>query len=81
MVQQSMGGVLQDSLNEMGVKQATSSGNNPLQAILGNLGGLQQAIKNEWNEQEQDFQQFGREVCGRVTTLEQQRIALLKSLE
>ncbi|KYP02114.1 hypothetical protein BCY80_06470 [Yersinia pestis] len=40
-----MGGVLQDSLNEMGVKQATSSGNNPLQAILGNLGGLQQAIK------------------------------------
>lgn len=67
LVQQSMGGVLQDSLNEMGVKQATSSGNNPLQAILGNLGGLQQAIKNEWNDQEQDFQQFGREVCGRVT--------------
>ncbi|AJJ03805.1 hypothetical protein BZ17_3390 [Yersinia pseudotuberculosis IP 32953] len=80
LVQQSMGGVLQDSLNEMGVKQATSSGNNPLQAILGNLGGLQQAIKNEWNDQEQDFQQFGREVCGRVTTLEQQRIELLKSL-
>ncbi|CNF09636.1 DUF2884 domain-containing protein [Yersinia mollaretii] len=81
LVQQSMGGVLQDSLNEMGVKQATSgTGNNPLQAIMGNLGGLQQAIQNEWNNQEQDFQQFGHEVCGRVTSLEQQRKDLLKSL-
>ncbi|CNF79438.1 DUF2884 domain-containing protein [Yersinia intermedia] len=82
LVQQSMGGVLQDSLNEMGVKQATSgsSGNNPLQAIMGNLGGLQQAIQNEWNNQEQEFQQFGHEVCGRVTTLEQQRKDLLKAL-
>ena len=35
-VQQSMGGVLQDSLNEMGVKQAANSGGNPLQAIMGN---------------------------------------------
>lgn len=80
LVQQSMGGVLQDSLNEMGVKQATSGGNNPLQAIMGNLGGLQQAIQNEWNNQEQDFQQFGHEVCGRVTALEQQRRDLLKAL-
>lgn len=80
-VQQSLGGVLQDSLNEMGVKQATSgSSNNPLQAIMGNLGGLQQAIQTEWNNQEQDFQNFGHEVCGRVTTLEQQRIGLLKAL-
>lgn len=39
-VQQSMGGVLQDSLNEMGVKQAANSGGNPLQAIMGNLGRL-----------------------------------------
>lgn len=44
-VQQSMGGVLQDSLNEMGVKQAANSGGNPLQAIMGNLGGLQKAIR------------------------------------
>ncbi|WP_145518137.1 YggN family protein [Yersinia mollaretii] len=81
LVQQSMGGVLQDSLNEMGVKQATSgAGNNPLQAIMGNLGGLQQAIQNEWNNQEQDFQQFGHDVCARVTSLEQQRKDLLKSL-
>jgi Protein of unknown function (DUF2884) len=81
LVKQSMGGVLQDSLNEMGVKYATSgASNNPLQAIMGNLGGLQQAIQNEWHNHEQDFQQFGHEVCSRVTSLEQQRKELLKSL-
>lgn len=80
-VQQSMGGVLQDSLNEMGVKQATSGSNNPLQAIMGNLGGLQNSIQTEWNRQEQDFQNFGHDVCNRVTTLEQQRKDLLNSLQ
>ncbi|WP_260513546.1 DUF2884 domain-containing protein [Serratia fonticola] len=79
-VQQSMGGVLQDSLNEMGVKQVANSNGNPLQAIMGNLGGLQQAIKNEWNNQEQDFQNFGRDVCKRVTVLETQRKDLVKAL-
>ncbi|AVJ19200.1 hypothetical protein CLM71_19695 [Serratia sp. MYb239] len=80
-VQQSMGGVLQDSLNEMGVKQAANSGGNPLQAIMGNLGGLQKAIHNEWNNQEQDFKNFGHDVCNRVTSLEDQRKALLSSLK
>ncbi|MFV8984977.1 DUF2884 domain-containing protein [Serratia fonticola] len=79
-VQQSMGGVLQDSLNEMGVKQVANSNGNPLQAIMGNLGGLQQAIKNEWNNQEQGFQNFGRDVCKRVTALETQRKDLVKAL-
>ena len=81
LVQQSMGGVLQDSLNEMGVKQAANSGGNPLQAIMGNLGGLQKAIQNEWNNQEQDFQNFGHDVCNRVTGLETQRKDLLKALK
>ncbi|QHA88050.1 DUF2884 domain-containing protein [Serratia rhizosphaerae] len=81
LVQQSMGGVLQDSLNEMGVKQAANSGGNPLQAIMGNLGGLQKAIQNEWNNQEQDFKNFGHDVCNRVTSLEEQRKALLGALK
>lgn len=80
-VQQSMGGVLQDSLNEMGVKQVANSNGNPLQAIMGNLGGLQQAIQNEWNNQEQDFQNFGRDVCNRVIALENQRKDLLNVLK
>ncbi|MCL2896645.1 YggN family protein [Brenneria tiliae] len=79
-VEQSMGGVLQDSLNEMGVKQMTSGGN-PLQAMMGNLGGLQKAIQTEWNNQEMAFQNFGDEVCGRVTSLEDQRKSLLQTLK
>lgn len=78
-VQQTMGGVLQDSLNEMGVKQL-SGGGNPLQAMMGNLGTLQQSIQNEWNNQELTFQRFGKDVCQRVISLENQRKQLLKTL-
>ncbi|MBN1086937.1 DUF2884 domain-containing protein [Erwinia aphidicola] len=79
LVQNALGGVVQDSLNEMGSKQ--TSGDNPLQAIMGNLGGLQQAIQAEWSNQEQDFQNFGHEVCNRVTALEWQRKALIAGLK
>ncbi|MDW8845561.1 DUF2884 domain-containing protein [Erwinia sp. MMLR14_017] len=80
LVQNAMGGVVQDSLNEMGSKQA-GNGSNPLQAIMGNLGGLQQSIQAEWKNQEQDFQNFGHEVCNRVTTLEEQRKAMIAGLK
>ncbi|SFN07506.1 Protein of unknown function [Izhakiella capsodis] len=80
LVQSAMGGVLQDSLNEIGTRQ-TSHSDNPLQAMLGNLGGLQQAIQTEWGNQEQDFQNFGHEVCHRVTSLEKQRKELLTALK
>lgn len=79
-VQQSMGGVLQDSLNEMGVKQAANSGGNPLQAIMGNWAACRR--RSERVEQpEQDFQNFGHDVCNRVTALETQRKDLLKALK
>ena len=71
---------MQDSLNEMGSSQA-ASGSNPLQAIMGNLGGLQQAVQAEWKNQEQDFQNFGHEVCNRVTDLEGQRKALVQGVQ
>jgi Protein of unknown function (DUF2884). len=80
LVQSTLGGIMQDSLNEMGSSQA-GSGSNPLQAIMGNLGGLQQAVQAEWNKQEQDFQNFGHEVCNRVTDLEGQRKALVQGVK
>lgn len=80
LVQNAMGGVVQDSLNEMGSKQAGKS-DNPLQAIMGNLGGLQQSLQAEWKNQEQDFQNFGHEVCNRVTVLEDQRKAVIAGLK
>ncbi|MBS0881279.1 DUF2884 domain-containing protein [Pantoea sp. JGM49] len=80
LVQSTLGGIMQDSLNEMGSSQA-GSGSNPLHAIMGNLGGLQQAVQAEWNKQEQDFQNFGHEVCNRVTDLEGQRKALVQGVK
>ncbi|MBE5253626.1 DUF2884 domain-containing protein [Mixta mediterraneensis] len=79
LVQTTLGGIMQDSLNEMGSKQA-SNGSNPLQAIMGNLGGLQQSIQAEWSNQEQDFKNFGHEVCNRVISLEDQRKSLVADL-
>ncbi len=81
LVNQAMGGILQDSINEMGAKAITSGGGNPLQGVLGNLGGLQTAIQKEWKNQEKDFQQFGKDVCSRVVSLEDQRKALVSGLK
>ena len=41
LVNQAMGGILQDSINEMGAKAVLKGGGNPLQNVLGSLGGLQ----------------------------------------
>ncbi len=81
LVNQAMGGLLQDSINEMGVSAATKGGGNPLQNILGSMGGLQTAVQNEWKNQEADFQQFGKDVCNRVISLEQSRKALVGTLK
>ncbi|KEA54579.1 hypothetical protein DT73_01515 [Mangrovibacter sp. MFB070] len=82
LVNQAMGGILQDSINEMGAK-ALTGGNSKggLQGILGNLGGMQNAIQQEWNNQQADFKQFGKDVCSRVISLEDQRKALVKGLK
>ncbi|MDR0806780.1 MAG: DUF2884 family protein [Enterobacteriaceae bacterium] len=81
-LQNTMGGVLQDSINELGVQQVAKAGksSNPLQAVLGSLGGLQQQIQDEWKKQEKDFELFGKEACDRVAKLEQERSNLLKAL-
>ncbi|MBB1202767.1 DUF2884 family protein [Enterobacteriaceae bacterium 89] len=81
LVNQAMGGLLQDSINEMGAKAVIKGGGNPLQGILGSMGGLQTAVQNEWKNQEADFQQFGKDVCGRVVSLEESRKALVGSLK
>lgn len=81
LVNQAMGGLLQDSINEMGAKAVIKGGGNPLQGILGSMGGLQTAVQNEWKNQEADFQQFGKDVCSRVVSLEDSRKALVGSLK
>ncbi|HEY3983244.1 DUF2884 domain-containing protein [Cedecea sp.] len=81
LVNQALGGILQDSINEMGAQAVLKGGGNPLQGVLGSLGGLQTAIQNEWNNQQADFEQFGHEVCNRVVSLENQRKGLVGTLK
>lgn len=81
LVNQAMGAIVQDSINEMGAKAVLGGGGNPLQNILGNLGGLQTSIQAEWKNQEAGFQQFGRDVCNKVVSLEEQRKALVSTLK
>lgn len=80
LVNQAMGAIVQDSINEMGAKAVLGGGGNPLQNVLGNLGGLQTAVQSEWKNQEADFQKFGRDVCNKVVSLEEQRKALVSTL-
>jgi hypothetical protein len=80
LVEQTMGGVMQDSMNEMGTRQMASGGN-LLQAMMSNLGGLQQAVQAEWKKQQGEFEGFGHSVCNRVTSLEQQRRELLADIK
>lgn len=40
LVNQVMGGILQDSINEMGVKVVFKGGGNFLQGVMGSFGGL-----------------------------------------
>lgn len=81
LVNQAMGGILQDSINEMGAQAVLKGGGNPLQSVMGSLGGLQTAIQNEWKNQEADFEQFGKAVCSRVISLEESRKTLVSGLK
>jgi hypothetical protein len=80
LVENRMGTMLQDSLNEMSSRQS-GNGGNPLQALVGGLGGLQQSVQNEFKHQEKDFQNFGNSVCQHVTALEAQRKELVASIK
>ncbi len=81
LVNQAMGGILQDSINEMGAQAVLKGGGNPLQSVMGSLGGLQTAIQSEWKNQEADFEQFGKAVCSRVISLEESRKTLVSGLK
>nr|WP_314266366.1 DUF2884 family protein [uncultured Moellerella sp.] len=83
LVNDSLGGMLQDSINEMSRKQLLSGGNSQqgLQGLLGNLGGLQTELEAEWKKQELSFQIFGQQVCAKIGNAEQQRIGLINSIK
>lgn len=83
-IESSLGGMLQDSINELGQKQllAAASGDRKkaLSGLLGNLDGFQQIIEKEWKQQEASFNQFGKQACNKITQMENQRVELMNSL-
>lgn len=80
LVNQAMGGILQDSINEMGAKAVLKSGGNPLQNVLGSWA-VCNPQSNRMEKAGKDFQQFGKDVCSRVVTLEDSRKALVGNLK
>ena len=75
LVNQAMGGILQDSINEMGAKAVLKSGGNPLQNVLEARGAAILNPNRVEKAGKKDFQQFGKDVCSRVVTLEDSRKA------
>lgn len=85
LIESSLGGMLQDSINELGQKQllAATSGDRKkaLSGLFDNLDGFQETIQKEWKQQEAAFNQFGQQACGKITQMENQRIELINSLK
>lgn len=79
-IESTLGGVVQDSINEMGSKADILSGKNPLQSVMGNLGGLQDSIRKEWKTQQADFDNYVKNACETVKSLEKQRATLVNAL-
>lgn len=84
-IESSLGGMLQDSINELGKKQLLAAANGDskkaLGGLLGSLDGFQQIIDKEWKQQEAAFTQFGQQACSKITQMENQRIELINSLK
>jgi hypothetical protein len=75
-----MGGILQDSINEMGAKAVLKGGGNP----LGDPRQPRRPANGDSGRMEKpgsDFQKFGKDVCSRVVSLEDSRKALVGSLK
>ncbi|MBD2785649.1 DUF2884 family protein [Xenorhabdus sp. DI] len=83
LIEQSLGGILQDSINEMSRKNSDQNGDGKqmLMSLLGGLGGMQNGFDAEWKKQEQELKRLKVEVCSKASKLEQQRISLMNSIK
>ncbi|PHM33516.1 DUF2884 family protein [Xenorhabdus innexi] len=82
LIQQSLGGILQDSINEMSRKTSNQNGDGKqmLMSLLGGLGNAQNGFEAEWKKQEKELKRFKGEVCDKTNKLEQLRTSLLNSI-
>ncbi|CAM3290598.1 conserved hypothetical protein; putative exported protein [Xenorhabdus nematophila ATCC 19061] len=83
LLEQSLGGILQDSINEMSRKKSDQNGDGKhmIMSLLGGLGGAQNGFDAELKKQEQELKRLKEKVCSRASNLEQQRVALMNSIK
>ncbi|MDC9588544.1 DUF2884 family protein [Xenorhabdus sp. XENO-10] len=83
LIEQSLGGILQDSINEMSRKNSNQNGDGKqvLMSLLGGLGGMQNGFDAEWKRQEKELKRLKEEACSKASNLEQQRISLMNSIK
>ncbi|MDX7990040.1 DUF2884 family protein [Xenorhabdus littoralis] len=83
LVEQSLGGILQDSINEISRKKSDQNGDGKqmLMSLLGGLGGIQNGFDEELKKQEKALKLLKVEVCSKASKLEQQRTALMNSIK
>ncbi|AOM40976.1 DUF2884 family protein [Xenorhabdus hominickii] len=83
LVEQSLGGILQDSINEMSRKNSDQNGGGKqmLMSLLGGLGGMQNGFDAELKKQEKELKHLKEVVCSKVNNLEQQRISFINSIK
>ncbi|MBD2811368.1 DUF2884 family protein [Xenorhabdus sp. Vera] len=83
LVEQSLGGILQDSINEMSSKKSDQNGGGKqmLMSLLGGLGGVQNGFDTEWKKQKKELKRLKEDVCSKANGLEQQHIALMNLIK
>ncbi|SFU79061.1 Protein of unknown function [Xenorhabdus koppenhoeferi] len=83
LVEQSLGGILQDSINEMSSKKSDQNGGGKqmLISLLGGLEGVQNGFDAEWKKQEKELKRLKEDVCSKANGLEQQYIALMNLIK
>ncbi|MGL4270416.1 MAG: DUF2884 family protein [Plesiomonas sp.] len=73
LVQQKLGEILQQGLQELSSRQSEGDAASQLKAMLGQVAGLRNALSAEWKNQEQGFRRLGSEACQTLGRLQQQQ--------
>ncbi|MGL5399114.1 MAG: DUF2884 family protein [Plesiomonas shigelloides] len=73
LVQQKLGEILQQGLQELSSRQSEGDAASQLKAMLAQVASLRNALSAEWKSQEQGFRRLGSEACHTLGRLQQQQ--------
>lgn len=76
LVQQKLGEILQQGLQELSSRQSEGDAASQLKAMLTQVASLRNALSAEWKNQEHGFRRLGSEACHTLGRLQQQQQTL-----